>query len=155
MRRATQFAIILLLPSLMAACGPGNKQGTGTIVGATAGAVAGAAIGGPSNRVGGAAIGAVAGGIIGNVIGHDLDERDRQMAAAAEYRALEYGQSGAPVAWDNPENQHRGQIVPGKPYVQAGLNCRTYTHTIYIGGQPQTARGTACRQPDGTWKTVG
>jgi surface antigen len=155
MRRATQFAIILLLPSLMAACGPGNKQGTGTIVGATAGAVAGAAIGGPSNRVGGAAIGAVAGGIIGNVIGRDMDERDRQMAAAAEYRALEYGQSGAPVAWDNPQSQHRGQIVPGKPYVQAGLNCRTYTHTIYISGQPQTARGTACRQPDGTWKTVG
>jgi len=155
MRQVTQFAIILMVPLFMAACGPGNKQGTGTIVGATAGAVAGAAIGGPSNRVGGAAIGAVAGGLIGNVIGHDMDERDRQLAEAAQYQALEYGHSGAPTPWDNPENQHRGQIVPGKPYVQNGLNCRPYTHTIYISCQPQTARGTACRQPDGTWKTVG
>ena len=62
MRQVTQFAMIFMVPLFMAACGPGNKQGTGTIVGATAGAVAGAAIGGPSNRVGGAAIGAVAGG---------------------------------------------------------------------------------------------
>jgi surface antigen len=76
------------------------------------------------------------------------------MAAAAEYRALEYGQPGAPTPWDNPASQHRGQIVPGKPYQQGNLYCRAYTHTIYISGQPTTARGTACRQPDGTWKTV-
>ncbi len=155
MRRATRFATILAIPLLAAACGPGNKQGTGTIVGATAGAVAGAAIGGPNNRVGGAVLGAAAGGLLGNLIGRDLDERDRQLAEAAQYQALEYGHSGQPTPWNNPDNQHRGQIVPGKPYVQNGLNCRTYTHTIYISGEPQTARGTACRQPDGTWKTVG
>lgn len=154
MRRAPIVAI-LMLPALLAACGPGNKQGTGTIVGAVAGGAAGAAIGGPRNRGAGLAIGAVVGGILGNQIGKSLDEEDRRMAAAAEYQALEYGQPGAATPWDNPQTQHRGQIVPGKPYVQAGLNCRTYTHTIYISGQPQTARGTACRQPDGTWKTVG
>ncbi len=132
MRRATQFAIILLLPSLMAACGPGNKQGTGTIVGATAGAVAGAAIGGPSNRVGGAAIGAVAGGIIGNVVGRDLDERDRQMAAAAQYRALEYGQYGAPMPGTIPRTSIAASSCRVSPTCRAGSNCRTYTHTIYI-----------------------
>jgi surface antigen len=146
-----------MLPALAAACGPGNKQGTGTIVGAVTGGAAGAAIAGGngSRAVAGAAIGAVAGGIIGNEIGRQLDERDRQMAAAAEYQALEYGQPGAPTPWDNPESQHRGQIVPGKPYQQGNVFCRPYTHTIYIGGQPQTARGTACRQPDGKWKAVG
>ena len=95
------------------------------------------------------------GGIVGNQIGQSMDERDRRMAAAAEYRALEYGQPGAPTTWDNPNAQHRGQIVPGKPYQQGGQHCRPYTHTIYIGGQPQTVRGTACRHPDGTWQTVG
>jgi surface antigen len=140
----------------LAACGPGNKQGTGTIVGAATGAVAGAALGGRgSGRIVGPAIGAVVGGIIGNEIGRSLDERDRQMAAAAEYRALEYGQPGAPTAWDNPQTHNRGQIVPGRPYQQGGRHCRPYTHTIYIAGQPQTARGTACRAPDGTWQTVG
>jgi len=69
--------------------------------------------------------------------------------------AGEYGQAGAATPWDNPQTQHRGQIVPGKPYQQGSQFCRPYTHTIYISGQPQTARGTACRQPDGTWHTVG
>jgi surface antigen len=153
--RLAPIIVIAMLPALAAACGPGNKQGTGTIVGAVAGGAAGAAIGGSKNRIPGVAIGAVVGGILGNEIGRQMDERDRQMAAAAEYQALEYGQPGAPTPWDNPASQHRGQIVPGKPYQQGNLFCRPYTHTIYIGGQPQTARGTACRQPDGTWKTVG
>ena len=93
MRRAPIIAIFML-PALLAACGPGNKQGTGTIVGAVAGGAAGAAIGGPRNRGAGLAIGAVVGGILGNQIGRSLDEEDRRMAAAAEYQALEYGQAG-------------------------------------------------------------
>ena len=97
MRRASLIATIMLLPAVLAACGPGNKQGTGTIVGAIAGGAAGAGIGGNGSRgVAGAAIGAVAGGILGNEIGRQMDERDRQIAAAAEYQALEYGQPGAP-----------------------------------------------------------
>jgi surface antigen len=155
MRRARIIAVALILPTMLAACGPGNKQGTGTIVGAVAGGAAGAAIGGRNNRIPGVAIGALAGGIIGNQIGRALDEEDRRIAAAAEYQALEYGQPGQPTPWDNPQTQHRGQIVPGKPYQQGSQHCRPFTHTIYIGGQPQTARGTACRQPDGTWQTVG
>jgi surface antigen len=152
--RLTPIVAIALLPAMVAACGPGNKQGTGTIVGAIAGGAAGAAIGGKNNRIPGIAIGAMAGGILGNVIGKDMDDRDRQLAAEAQYRALEYGQAGSTTPWNNPANQHRGQIVPGKPYQQGNSYCRSYTHTIYIGGQPQTARGTACRAPDGTWSTV-
>ena len=154
MRLAPIIAIILL-PAMLPACGPGNKQGTGTIVGAVAGGAAGAAIGGKNNRIPGVAIGAMAGGILGNLIGADLDERDRQLAEAAQYRALEQGQPGDAVPWNNPTSQRRGQIVPGNPYQQGGYHCRPFTHTIYIGGQPQTSRGTACRQPDGTWRTVG
>ena len=40
-------------------------------------------------------------------------------------------------------------------YQSNGLQCRPYTHTIYINGQPQVARGNACRNPDGTWTAVG
>lgn len=153
--RLAPIIAIAMLPALFAACGPGNKQGTGTIVGAAGGAVAGAAIGGSgSGRMVGAGVGAVVGGILGNEIGRSMDQRDREMAAAAEYQALEYGNSGTPYPWDNPNSQHRGQIVPGKPYQQGNSHCRPYTHTIYIGGQPQTVRGTACRNPDGTWQTV-
>ena len=155
MRPAPIVALALALPLLLPACGPGNKQGTGTIVGAVAGGAAGAAIGGSKNRVAGTAVGAVVGGFIGNRIGASLDEEDRRMAAAAEYQALEYGQPGQPTPWDNPQSQHRGQIVPGKPYQQGGQHCRSYTHTIYIDGRPQVARGSACRNGDGTWTAVG
>jgi hypothetical protein len=30
--------------------------------------------------------------------------------------------------------------------------CREYDSTIYVGGQPQHAYGTACQQPDGSWQ---
>ena len=153
--RLTPIIAIVLVPLFLGACGPGNKQGTGTVVGAVAGGAAGAAIGGSKNRIAGLAIGAMAGGILGNLIGADMDERDRQLAAAAQYRALETGNPGVATAWNNPANQHHGQIVPGKPYRQGSSFCRPYTPTIYVSGQPQTARGTACRGPDGTWKTVG
>ena len=151
--RRTPILALVILPILLVACGPGNKQGTGTI--AVAGGAGGAAVGGPNNRAQGMAAGAVVGGISGNQAGKSLDEEDRRIAATAEYQALEYGQPGAVTPWDNPQTQHPGQIVPGKPYQQGSQFCRPYTHTIYGEGEPQTARGTACRQPDGTWQAVG
>ena len=62
--------------------------------------------------------------------------------------------SGAPVSWKNPDSGRYGTVVPGPAYVESGRNCRSYTHTIYIDGQPQTARGTACRNPDGSWTAL-
>jgi len=85
------------------------------------------------------------------------DQRLRRVVLEPGQRvdALERGQPGAPVSWRNPDSGRYGTIVPGPQYQQAGRNCRSYTHTIYVGGQPQTARGTACRNPDGTWTAVG
>jgi hypothetical protein len=34
-------------------------------------------------------------------------------------------------------------------------NCREYQTATIIGGRPQPAYGTACLQPDGTWRIVG
>ena len=36
----------------------------------------------------------------------------------------------------------------------AGQECREYQTTTMINGTPQQAVGTACRQPDGTWRIV-
>jgi surface antigen len=143
---------------LLAACagtpdGPGPREGTGTLLGAGTGALLGAAVagGGTGNRLAGAGIGALAGALIGNRIGAALDERDKRLAYEAEMNALERGPSGAPVGWRNPDSGRYGSVVPGPAYVDNGRNCRAYTETIYIDGRPQTARGTACRNPDGTW----
>src|SRR4029079_10655277 len=136
--------------------GPGPTENTGTLLGSLTGAAIGSQFGGGvGGHVAGALIGAGVGGLIGNRIGASLDDDDKQRAYAAQMDALERGQPGAPVSWRNPDSGRYGTIVPGPQYQQAGRNCRSYTHTIYIDGQPQTARGTACRNPDGTWTAVG
>src|SRR5262245_53438495 len=168
---AHKFAAVAFVGLTLAACAagpdpmapvpagpaPGPRESGGTIVGAGTGALLGAAVagGGAGNRLAGAAIGGVLGGLIGNRIGAALDDEDKPRASAAQMDALERGQSGAPVSWRNPDSGRYGTVVPGPAYQQAGRNCRSFTHTIYIEGQPQTARGTACRNPDGTWTAVG
>jgi surface antigen len=132
----------------------GPREGVGTVAGAVAGGVIGSQIGQGRGRVVAGTIGAIAGGLIGMEVGRALDERDRQIAMQAEYQALAYGQPGRPVEWRSPHTGYYGQVTPGPGYQVNQMDCRDYTHTVYIGGQPQVARGTACREPDGTWRTV-
>jgi surface antigen len=97
----------------------------------------------------------VIGGIGGSDAGRRMSDRERGIAANAEYRALEYGRSGAPTAWDYPATHHRGSIVPGRPYQKGSQYCRTYTHSISGGGGPETVKGIACREANGTWRSAG
>jgi hypothetical protein len=68
-------------------------------------------------------------------------------------RALETAKSGTTVTWKNPDDASTGQITPAPAFQNAqGQFCREFEETVTIGGQPQQAYGTACRQPDGTWQ---
>jgi surface antigen len=96
----------------------------------------------------------LAGGLSSGAIGSGLTSSDRRNAAEAEFRALEYGRTGTIVPWQDKRSGHRGEVVPGTGYKINNSDCRDYTHTIYDDGQPKSGRGTACRQPDGTWKAV-
>ena len=155
--RMTTFAVTALA---LGGCandpyGTGPREGSGTAVGALTGALIGSAFGGGTGeRVGGAIAGAAIGGLIGNRIGASMDEEDRRLAYEAEMAALEQGQVGAPYGWRNPGSRHYGNIVPGPVYVQRGSRCRSYTHTVYINGRPEVVRGTACRNPDGSWTAL-
>lgn len=46
----------------------------------------------------------------------------------------------------------------GGPYTDSGPDngpyCREFQTTVVIDGRPQSAHGTACQQPDGTWAVV-
>lgn len=158
-----KFSAIAAIGLLLAGCagspdgsGPGPRENTGTLLGAGTGALLGAAVagGGTGSRLAGAAVGGLVGGLLGNRIGASLDEQDRRRAYAAQTEALESGRSGVATSWRNPDSGNYGAFVPGPAYVDNGRNCRSYTHTIYVGGQPQTARGVACRNRDGTWTPV-
>ncbi|MGA2891510.1 MAG: RT0821/Lpp0805 family surface protein [Xanthobacteraceae bacterium] len=146
-----------LLAAGVAACSAdsGPKEVGGTATGAVAGGLIGNAIGGSTgNRLAGTVMGAAVGGFVGNRIGAALDDEDRRRAYAAQMQALETSPSGVPVAWRNPDSGRYGDVVPGPAYQASGSNCRSYTHTIYTDGTPQSERGAACRNSDGTWRTI-
>lgn len=141
-----------MIAALLAGCS--TKQEQGTAVGAVAGGLLGSAIGKGNGKIVGGLVGAVAGGIIGSEIGKSLDQQDRMLAQRAEMDALERGQSGRAIAWRNPDNGRYGEVIPSQPYRRGQSDCRDYTHKIYIDGRPQAMKGTACRNPDGTWTNV-
>ena len=152
--RATHFVAVALIGGTLAGC-QAAQDNPNTVGGAAIGALAGGVIGQiAGGNTGSTLAGAAIGGLIGGAIGNSLDAQDRARAQQAEMQALEYGNPGAPVSWRS-DSGACGTIVPGPAYARGGSpRCREFTHTIYVNGQPQTARGTACRNPDGTWTPV-
>lgn len=136
--------------------GRGQKEGFGTLLGGIGGAVAGAQFGKGSGRVAMGAAGALLGAFVGNQIGQSLDKADAMYAQQAANRALETAPSGQAIAWKNPDSGHSGSIAPIRTMQNptTGQYCREYQQTINVGGQQQQAYGTACRQPDGSWKVM-
>ncbi len=147
---------MLLVAASVAGCGPDgpSKADTGLAVGAVAGGLLGNQVGRGTGRALATVAGAFVGGVVGHEIGRSLDEEDRMLAREAEFYALEEGQSGVSRSWRNPDNGRYGEVVPSRPYKRGRTDCRDYTHTIYIGGRPEVMRGTACRNGDGTWRSV-
>lgn len=43
-------------------------------------------------------------------------------------------------------------VTPVAAVPQPAPECREVERTVEIGGKPQKAYATACRQPDGTWR---
>ena len=145
------------LTIMLAGCNATNfysKQNIGAVSGAVVGGAIGSGFGKGSGNIAATAIGALAGGVIGGNIGADLDEKDRREALTAEYDALEYSPAGDSVKWRNDASGHYGTVTPSQTYGVGKMNCRQYTHTIYIDGKENTARGTACKEQDGTWHPI-
>jgi surface antigen len=95
---------------------------------------------------------ALQGGIVGRT-GVTLSDSDRQRALEAEYRALEGAAVGQPVVWSG--RNVSGKVVAAAPYQVGSQNCRQYTHTLTVDGKDTLARGSACRNEDGSWAPLG
>ncbi|PWL19019.1 hypothetical protein DKP76_00075 [Falsochrobactrum shanghaiense] len=87
-------------------------------------------------------------GLLGDVASQ-LSAGDRRKALEAEYRTLEYSPAGKAVSWSG--SAASGDVMAAQPYQVGSQNCRQYTHTFVVSDVPQTARGTACRNTDGSW----
>ena len=132
-----------------------SKSDIGTGLGAATGAVIGSSFGKGNDRVIGGVIGALGGAYLGNQIGASLDRADMQYYNQAQYQALEYSQPGQALPWNNPQSGNSGSFTPGGYYQNPqGNYCREFSQNINVGGRPESAYGTACRQPDGNWQIV-
>jgi surface antigen len=132
-----------------------NNQNGGTLIGAGLGGLIGNQFGGGSGKVLATIAGVAVGGLIGNQIGKSLDDADRLKAQRAQEQALNQAHVGQTISWNNPQNATHGATkITREGQDQGGRECREYQTTVTIGGKQEQAYGTACRQPDGSWKMV-
>ena len=148
-----KLVIVGLAASMLAGCatGPNQNQTLGTLAGAVGGAAIGSAFGQGSGKVAAIAAGALVGGFLGNQIGAALDADSQRYNYNASVQALD---TGYPQRWENPQAGVYGEVAPGPVAYVNNRTCRPYTNTVYIDGQPQVARGTACRNMDGSWQVI-
>ena len=151
MQRYIRFVILGASASLLIACSTApSKQDQGLIIGAIAGGILGHQVGGGSGQVLATMVGTVAGAAIGGSIGRTMDDYDRINASAT----LENVRTGVPSTWVNPDTGYNYVMTPTGTYDSGNGPCREYTLDATIGGNTEQIYGTACRQPDGSWKVA-
>lgn len=150
-------AKIILVAMLAAALGvsgcathTGPKENAGMIVGGLLGGVLGHQVGGGKGRTAATALGTLIGASIGGSVGRSMDDMDRMKVGAT----LETTRTGVTSRWENPDTGYEYAVTPTKTYETAEGPCREYTMDAVIGGKTEQVYGTACRQPDGSWKIV-
>ncbi|MGH6717746.1 MAG: RT0821/Lpp0805 family surface protein [Alphaproteobacteria bacterium] len=152
-RLAAAGAVALTLAACATDAGP--KQTVGTLVGAGLGGLVGAQIGSGGGQLAAVAAGTLLGAYLGSEVGASLDRADQAYADQAAQGSLETAPSGQSSTWSNPDSGNSGTFTPTSTYQAAsGEYCREYQQTVTVGGQTEAAYGTACRQPDGSWKIV-
>lgn len=134
--------------------GAANKTTAGTILGAVGGGLLGSQIGGGKGTLIAVGAGTLLGAFIGKSVGESLDRADVNYANRAQAQA-HTAPIGQQITWSNPESGHSGTVTPRREGTDiSGNYCREYQQTVTVGGKTEEAYGTACRQPDGSWKVV-
>lgn len=151
MKQLYKSIIIVLCTIALTGCQNMSKADVGTMTGAVAGGLLGSTIGGGRGQVMAIAAGAAAGALVGNAIGKNMDDADRMKMN----QALDSNNVGQPAYWNNRKTGASYKVTPVKNVtVKSNKYCREYQTVATIDGQQQKMYGTACRQPDGSWKVV-
>jgi surface antigen len=141
----------LLIPlavaiALATSCATHEQAGAAT--GAGVGAAAGNIV--TQGSLIGTLVGAAVGAAIGADIGRQMDAEDREQAAYA----LEHSETGEAHQWVNPDTGHEYACTPTRTYDGPDGPCRDFVMLTSMDGEPAEIRGTACRMPDGSWRTM-
>jgi surface antigen len=130
----------------------GPKQQGGMVIGGILGGLLGNQVGGHGpGRTAAVIAGTLAGAAIGGAVGQSMDTTDRLNTSAA----LENVRTGVPTTWRNPDTGNQYTVVPTRTYNTSTGPCREYTIDAMVGGRKEQVYGTACRQPDGSWRIQG
>lgn len=129
-----------------------QNEGIGAVSGAVIGGVAGSFIGQGTGQIVAAGAGAIIGALVGYEVGKNMDNIDCKNTDVA----LNDNPKGKASRWTNKKTGAMYSVVPTSKPMQMGSNdyCRTYRATSVVNGQKNTMTGTACRQSNGTWKTI-
>lgn len=136
----------------LAGCGAmgGPNEASGTIIGGVLGGAVGSQVGGGSGRTVATVIGTMIGASIGANVGRSMDGNDRARTA----QVFETAPTGQPSGWVNPDTRNQYTVTPTRTYQNGNTPCRDYTMRAVVNGQPDNVHGTACRQPDGSWRVA-
>jgi len=122
----------------------------GTVVGGAVGGVAGSQFGKGDGKTAATIVGSIAGAVLGNSIGRMMDQIDRHCLA----QALEFAPDDRTVEWYADQGPAYA-VTPERTYLAAdGAYCREYQAAATVGDERQSVYGTACREPDGSWRLM-
>lgn len=124
-----------------------NSSQVGSVLGGLIGGVIGHQIGDGRGNTAATIGGAIAGVLIGGKVGSRMDQRNQACVA----QALEFGPEGERITWQNDQGGQNYAVTPGAVEMRGDQYCRDFTAELFGTGDNQSTRGTACRQPDGTW----
>ena len=177
-RKISTLALAGLIATASLPAFAGTNEFLGLVGGAVGGGFIGNTIGKGSGRTVATATGAVLGGLVGQSVGSSLDRANRYDRGYGYYdRTGYYGRGGyyesstvyverpqpvyyvpsyeqrvrtyevvpAPASYTIVDNS---LSAPSQPY------CREFNQNVTVGGRTQPSYGTACQQPDGSWKIM-
>ncbi len=128
----------------------GPNEEAGMLIGGVLGGVLGSRVGDGRGQTAATIIGAMAGMAIGGSIGRSMDDVDRMKLATA----METTRTGVVTEWQNPDTGYQYTVKPTATTETSEGPCREFTLDAQIGGSSEEIYGTACRNPDGSWRIV-
>ena len=159
-RRSIAFILLASAVSLpLAGCDTIERE-TGFNRNTQLGAAGGAAFGGIIAALADAnpawiAASVILGGVTGGVIGDQLGKQDAEKHAQTNLHALDSLGAGQSSRWTDSSTGNSGSTTVNKVTRQAdGSLCKSHTETIHTGSKTVSRDATACRQADGSWKTL-
>ena len=136
-------------PPLDLDAGACNREILGQVIGGGLGAAAGSQVGSGSGRLVAIAAGTIVGVLVGGEVGRSMDRAD----ALCVDQALETAPDGQTIVWNSEREDYR--VTPTQTgQADDGRYCREYLAQSTVGGRETQVYGTACREPDGSWRIV-